>query len=238
MTKEDWIPQWARKAMLRDLPPQGEPPARLTARTCDLCNHSMGRVFENHTSILMRPMFRGHQVLLTERQQAMIAAWVIKTNLVRAVATDYGLSRFPTDHLEDHRMALLLMMQTGLPPPEATVRLGCAHPRITDLIEHPEDDRPFWIPPPYRWAFHTTAISNLHYLVWEVALGGGISSHEALRDVTQDDDRLIRIWPQKVPQQQWPPPVLFTPTAFSRLCEAWHHGPDAFGPSMTYVPRE
>lgn len=237
LTKEDWLPNWVRKILLSDRPPQGEYPPRAIARVCQPCNHGMGQVFENPTSLIMRPMFLRQEAVLSEQEQKVIAAWIVKTNLVRAVATEYGQRIFTSAVKEFLRSALMRMVETGMPPPNASVRVGCFLPPVLSGADTPKVEADYFgIPSRYREVESFTAVTHANSLAWETVIDGPMSSDRPQGTTRLDAPLapLVRIWPHPVSELRWPPNVLLNANDYGHLCAAWGHPPENYSSALNY----
>ena len=129
-TKEDIVPQWARRRFANFGHYPGGLPSELVPM-CSTCNGDFASNFENDAAPLMGPMVAGEPIgsgvhaLLTPSQQEVIGRWVIKTLLLTYLARSDG----PADKLEVTRQILCDMKIRKTPPAQSLVRIGTINPR-------------------------------------------------------------------------------------------------------------
>lgn len=198
-TEEDIIPRWARKLALQLYgPSQALWPARIRMPMCESCNRALNEKFEMPTRLLLDPMIRGQAVQLAPREQALIAAWIVKSDLLMHFWQPH---MNPPQHNEEVIRACVLDMLThGLPPVQSSVRLGRVEtigvpdPRLSP-VEHLF---PGTVPVTLMHG-----ITTFGPLLWESVVG---TQEEVLPFIarTQDNDWLLRIWPPKIGDVPWP----------------------------------
>lgn len=235
LEKEDWIPLWVRRTLIVRMAIPGQQPPRAQTLVCERCNKRMGKLFEEPTSLVMRPLFTGDPALLSARDQQTIATWIVKTNLVRAIATEWGRERLLPNGIWVHRVALAYLMETRLPPVATSVRLGCFEPSVLSrgISLEPSTDSQVRIPSPDWEGPFLINIVHSGALLSEMFMGSSVDV-ERFISATSSDDRLTRIWPPTSSEVNWPPNVLLPGETYADLRAAWQHGPETYAASMEW----
>jgi hypothetical protein len=239
-TKEDVIPIWLRdqaKVWLEALPLTERPDGKLQLEprilykpVCDVCNGTLARVFEDRARPLMIGMLDGTVSILTLRDQATLAGWIVKTDILLELSRKqrYGPDGISTDSRFDEplRIMLLGMMDTGLPPANTTVR-------ITHMTGTTTASPRLLVPPAIveRKAYMVSSVhpipsaSGRGFIVAESVIWGN-TSPAPFAEATADDKRFLFLWPPIITQQRWPPLLPFGGNDVTRLRQAWGHHPD------------
>lgn len=199
------MPTWARNLVLEMGPPKErqQHPRRLKLRICVSCNSEMAVRYEQTTADLLKPMVRGRDVTgLSPKAQSLIGRWIIKTTLLFIIR-----DAIPTgvDHRRESH-ALVQMNRGALPPDGFSVRIA------QFLAEDDPSDRPGdglrgsldGAQPLGLFAFHT-----LGRLCMEVVAGPPNRTLDFI-DRTQDDGRLLRVWPPSVKVADYVPSGVLT----------------------------
>jgi hypothetical protein len=196
---EDILPTWARKLLHQSVPRDGtwDFPARVTIRICSDCNSQMATVYEDTTSHILKPMIMGSSVTaLSRRDQALVGRWCIKTVMLLHLKQAMSLGVF---HEEDAQY--LHDMNKGGPPP-----VGAAA-RVGKYAGEKSDNGPG---EPLRGSLRgAQPLVSFSYMVIGAltveVLSGTPSAAMDFVDRTQDDDRLVRVWPPSLRSIDFPP---------------------------------
>jgi hypothetical protein len=208
-TEEDAYPKWVFKhmrAFYRGLPKNMVPPGweqsprTLLKPVCQRCQRRLNVVFEQSALPLLKPMLEGFSLVLSPRQQVILAAWSVKTAYVLGLCPG-RLEGVSPEAKEGVRSDLFRMLQTGTPPDEATCRLAYIEYELS------QDMRPFL---PDGWPdirrIRNRCTLAITQVLCEILTGFG-PTLDPFIDATKNDDRFVRIWPPHVRSQRWPPPI-------------------------------
>lgn len=203
------MPTWTRKLLWENLPRDGtwELPPRITIRICVDCNARMGKLYEDTTAPLLKPMITGLDIIgLSPRNQTLVGRWCIKTALLFHMKQAMELDQF---HQED--ADVLHRMNQGGPAPDTS------SVRIAKFMSQGTDEKPG---EPYRGSLvgaqplTSIGYSQIGHLAIEV-----ISGHrEPLLDFirrTEDDKRFVRMWPPSVKSVDFAPEGFLTQSDFN-----------------------
>ena len=209
-TKEDIIPQWARDR-LKSFPfPNNQFPSELIS-ICRDCNAGLGKQFENHAGPLLGPMLDGKTVVLSPSDQALIGAWIIKTNCLLHLRSD----RISSSDRKTLRTVLLGMIENGRPPIASFVRIGRIDP--FDQAGTPAGDLHTAGPLPNAFLH---AVFSLSHIAAEAVMGDPRIVGPFIMGLN-DHPRLHRIWPAQIASVAWPPPESITRSDVEHLRSGW-----------------
>lgn len=210
LTKEHVFPRW----LLTATEAAGEYEAAIL-HICSPCNASLGRVFEDKASQLVKLMLRGESVALTVRSQKLLAGWFCKTVILRVLLEYQEPTLTDSTRLDQYADAVRLMrslMDTKRPPSGAYVRISqydrSATPDRTSF-------RPF-DPPPATYFYSTGLLSSIRseVLVTKTGAAEVMGAYETARTGAGADSWSIRLWPQPEPTS-WPPAHILGPREFA-----------------------
>jgi hypothetical protein len=213
-TREDVLPQWARKRIRKLGVYKGNQVPSLLLPLCGDCNGTFGRRYENETAPILGPMTDGESRLLSPSDQEIIGRWIIKTLLLGAL--DPGVA-VPAAQRRQIRRLCCEMRDHGTPPHQSFVRLAAFDPdQPVDTDGHDALHRNGYLP-----TLLARATQLMGHLAWEVAVG---APREMERFVAscQDNESLIRIWPPQLVSVSWPPPVKLVYRDILTLRLAWN----------------
>jgi hypothetical protein len=204
LSVEDYLPQWLRKADLAARPvPAGEQlPPKFKTRICKDCNAHLGRQFENSAAPLLKPVVASDASLTWDAgDQAAIAYWFIKTNLM------YAFAWLPKDDREFVRRELLDFMYTRNLNGYWSIRVGAMDPVIgaldPDAVAPTAENVKHLIPA----VFPVTAAAGIEGMGWLQAevlcVRNEASFHKFIAD-TPDSEWWIRLWPVVAQKINWP----------------------------------
>lgn len=212
-TEEDAYPKWLRKRLFRiyralpperRIPSQGweQSPRALLKPVCQKCQRRLNQLFEVPAHPLLKAVLDDLSIVLTPRQQVIVASWCAKTAFVTGMARNErrGPPPLEPDLAEFMRLSLQSMLARGTPPLSSTVRIAY----MTTEVTKPTQRR--FLPP--GWP-HPDLIESLSLVSVPRFLSETLVIGEPLLTSfisgTQDDDRFIRIWPPHVTHVRWPP---------------------------------
>jgi hypothetical protein len=220
-TVEDYLPQWLRKADLTARPvPAGEQlPEKFKTRICKKCNAHLGKKFENPAAPLLKPVVGSDATLTWDADdQATIAHWFIKTNLM------YAFACLPKDDREFVRKALLDFMYALNIDGYWSIRVGAMNPVIgkldSDAVAPTAENVEHLIPAVLPATAHA-GIEGVGWLQAEVIyVRDEASFHKFIAD-TPDSDWWIRLWPVVAQKIHWPPGQRLSFLDVLRMKQVW-----------------
>ena len=216
-TKEDLVPNWARKRIRKLGTYSGNNVPSLLMPICSNCNRAFGRLYENDAARVLGPMVDGQARSLTLEDQEVVGRWIVKSSLMFYLGRAPAGS--PPDRLSLARALCRTMRKTRTVPHQSFVRIGWTDarhpdgPQVQPLL-HEVGHLP-------ETAFHGS--SSLGYVAWEVAIG----APELLGSFVmacRDNDALFRVWPPQTAAREWPPAIALTTRDRYRLRLAWQCG--------------
>jgi hypothetical protein len=190
--------------MYESIPRDGtwEFPARIKIRICTECNSLMGRVYEETTSGILKPMISGDLVPdLNPRAQALVGRWCIKTIILMHMKHAMTLGK----HHHEDAVSLLRMNLGGLPPDATSVRIARYVPRVPGA----PDGKPLRGSLQGARKLVSTSYSAIGHLAIEV-LSGTPNAVLDFIDRTKDDNRFVRMWPPRSQNVAFAPGELVT----------------------------
>lgn len=225
LSDEDVTPQWVRKILAERLPDPSRRPQKTLVRICRECNAALNDKFENPSRAIVEPLIRGaSSVTLSIDERSRVAAWVMKTSLVRIVGSSDRVESDPVTYDGAHR-SLTALIEFAEPPAATSVRIGYYDQRPKFIRASDPAPRPFVIPIRAKSDDNYDSVASLGYLHWELlfSMSDDPSGIERLNKVQADDDRLLKIWPISTPAQSvsWPPGVLLDEPAVEAHKRAW-----------------
>jgi len=206
-TKEDVLPQWARRRMARLGEYVGGQHPSILLRICSNCNGTLSRTFEAPAAPILGPMVSGEDQDLDLNAQLTITRWFVKSLLVHNIKVQ-GTS--PTNRT----LLRFLTNDSGLPFP-AYLRIGRLAP--TSGAGHSEDLRPTG---PFLVPFLAT-VNTTGHLVADLAIGHPMPPFV---DSQVGIASLIQVSPPMHPLVAWPPPRPVTISDVNRLRASWVAG--------------
>lgn len=230
-TAEDIYPRWLRKWVLgimeaanatpSDLPEFQPIPRPLWKPVCQTCQRTLNKMFEIPASALMLELLEHTELALTPHQQIVIAAWLIKTDIIFALYREPPFAPLP-EQSRFLRAQLLRMMEDGTPPANSTARI--APIKEGDVAS---DTTRRFLPPgwPNLNISVVSSVSSLGTMVSETIIGGKLSVLPYV-EATQDDDRFVYVWPPQVSNVSWPPPGRLSFYDVADLRKEWQQHPD------------
>jgi hypothetical protein len=212
-TREDIMPQWARKRLRKLGIYVGDRVPSILMPMCRDCNGKFGQRYENETAPILGPMMDGESRLLSTTDQEIIGRWIIKTGLL------VGLSQAAAGSPERERIRRFccVMRDHGTPPHQSFVRLGAFdRDQPIDAEGHGNLHRTGYLP-----TVHVRGTNVSGHVAWEAAIGEP-SELERFVASCADNDSLARIWPPQLTDVVWPPPVKLTYRDVLTLKLAWN----------------
>lgn len=169
----------------------------LIRHVCQACQQHLNTAFENSAKPLLVRMLDGSAIELTPTQQVIVGRWTAKTALM--LGLNPRNEHVTAEGRESLRLLLREVMQSGAPPPSATVRLAY----LSDSRKPSEGMflRPGWADPSL---YEFVSIISVPGLLCETVIHVGPSAAELI-DVTKDDDRFLSVWPRQAASADWPP---------------------------------
>ena len=213
----------AANATSSDLPALRPVRRPLWKPVCQTCQRRLNQMFEIPASSLMLDLLEHVELALTPRQQIVIAAWLIKTDIIFALYREPPFALLP-EACEFLRAQLLRMMETGDPPANATARIAAVKEGHVP-VEMMRRFLPAGWPNPKISI--VSSVSHVGTLVSETIIGGALSLVPYIQ-ATQDDDRFVYVWPPQVSDVCWPPPERLSFYDVVELREEWNEHPDNF----------
>jgi hypothetical protein len=164
-------------------------PARVKIRICTGCNSLMGRVYEETTAGILKPMIAGEVVPhLSPHAQAIIGRWCIKTIILMHMKHAMTLGK----HHRGDADSLLRMNLGGLPPDATSVRVA----RYIPEAPGSPAGRPLRGSLEGARKLVSTSHSAIGHLAIEVLSGTPPAILDFI-DRTKEDDRFVRVWPPR-----------------------------------------
>jgi hypothetical protein len=161
-------------------------------RVCQRCNSEWMSQLEVRAKPLLEPMFDGKPVTLEQDEQAVVAAWVVKTLIMLDLWRPKPNAFSPSHHQQLYRL--------GAAPLDTAVLLA--------LVDRPTQHTFYALPGKQPGELHRLTM-NVGCLVAQVRLvnAAGVGyGWEAKRSSVQ-------IWPRAAGSLDWPPPErLWDPT--------------------------
>jgi len=207
-------------------------PVLTTDVVCEDCNHHWLSDLESRASPLLRPMILGNARSLDVEEQAFVALWGVKTELLwQTTPTSFRASRLSDyRHLRTHRT----------PPPHTWVRLGrylgTAFVAFADCnLAHLDDaSTPSGVrlkPDSVVGPIGHWAILRVGQLVFEIICTDDGKWPIQVADPNLSGKSMVDVWPSFT-GRYWPPPIPFDDDAFFKVS---HMRPDQLpdlGPAM------
>jgi hypothetical protein len=179
------------------------------------CNHALGQHYENDAAPLIGPMIEGDPTTLSPEHQSTISLWAIKNLLIHRLAKPHPEDTGMTEKVRD---LLNLMVKSPSMPESPIVRIGALEiPRVPGFARkdlHPDMSLP------------KVPLFGVHQLGW-VVLEAAIADRSVMEpyvNLSPDNPALVRIWPTKQEDIDWPPSALLTSVDIHRLRQAWAGG--------------
>jgi hypothetical protein len=170
-------------------------PAATTIKSvCAPCNNGWMSRLEEHTKPLLVPMLEGRRRVYTEREQATVATWAVKTSLV---AGSKFVSRIPsqfyTDFFDSRRPLASCLVWMGATPWQQTTSLDYRPIKVWADGMEPDDFNAYG---------STLGVGHLalHVLAWRADR----PPTQQIEDEFVNRRRLLQIWPQQG-RKEWPP---------------------------------
>ena len=119
LTKEDLVPSWIRRDVLRRYRlAQGDIPRRFVLRICATCNGNLGRCFEDPAAPILKKLIAGRSLSLELPEQQVVSRWIAKTTLI-------GLLKTTSPGLPHEALTKLLrrVIDQQVPPTGSCIRL-------------------------------------------------------------------------------------------------------------------
>jgi hypothetical protein len=226
LTEEDVIPKWLRAVQRTSLNIKVLPPKTIIM-ICANCNSNrLGRIFENRASPLIKRMLAGDRFLLSRRDQAIVAAWCVKTDLLLSLFRDDvwipSGPRKKSQYYVDRDLKHLRMMlnSNGAIGDGWFVRVGAVGGSLIPPSRIPLVPSGW----PRGQCTYLTSVNILGSVFTETIW---VHGHEqaALQAALRPDPRMIQIWPPKTAMAQWPPNEITSPVNARILRTEWGHDP-------------
>lgn len=197
-SREHVWPQWvsrhfAGRLSLVDVS-RGVPPRSMhildaqVRRVCQGCNGGWMSQLEAQAKPLLEPMFDGNAVTLESDQQAVLAAWTVKTLMMLDLWQDGPEAFSPTDHQHLYR--------SMAPPSDMAVLLAFV-------------DRPTWHAA-YWYGIDDEESAELHRLTMNVSRFVGqvrlLRAGAAVQFGSVARRSAVQVWPLGADPVDWPPP--------------------------------
>jgi len=185
--------------LLEEVPRDGtwEFPPRIKIRICAECNSQMGKVYEESTAPILKPLIAGQSFTgLTPRSQSLIGRWCIKTIMLLHMKHAMTLGKY---HKVDGD-SLLRMNRGGLPPDASSVRIARYMSATADgapgeaLRGSLEGAQPLV----------SCSYGSIGHLAIEVLSGSQMAILD-FTDRTQHDERFVRVWPPRMKSVDFAP---------------------------------
>jgi hypothetical protein len=171
-------------------------------------------VFENDASALIGTMISGQHIVLTPRQQCLVAGWLTKFVVLGRLATSHDNEA----ECELPRTLLLDMMGHGLPPGGTSVRIAQRDPSWVADAE-PTSEVSHLLPEPLTPPLYV-GVTALGCFAFEVVVGD-VGDMLKFIAQTDDDDWFIRVWPPGSEEKCWPPDGVLTQVDILSLIVTW-----------------
>lgn len=204
--REDITPKWSIRYL--DEIGLGRPPAAILW-ICNPCNNWLNSNFENPARDLLKPLMAGSPVELSIDEQIIVARWLAKTLLLRALKDAEHPSRGPLPRVDRRQHAQRIVrevMDTERPPADCLIYIGHFDETLP-FEETSRDDLSYLtrILPPLSFK----AQVNFGRLYCQMFIGGDglpLIGGQLARAI----DRLIPVWPQRLDSATFPPAKSFS----------------------------
>jgi hypothetical protein len=196
ITAEDVVPTWLRKTIQTIVGAGTRMPPKYLMPLCRPCNHALGKQFEEPTAPLVRRLIAREHTTLTVAEQETLASWAFLKDLEFAMARvaiyqiDGIVKKSGPQEREPWRQQLLALVSTGQPPADLSLRIG--------IVAGYGTSRGGFIPPEIDP--NHCDLASLHpvaNIVIESFQGGGLPLINRFVELTEGEDRLVRIWPPR-----------------------------------------
>jgi hypothetical protein len=191
-------PQWVSRHFADRLPltlvdrSRGVPPRSMSIldahvrRVCQDCNGGWMSQLEMRAKPLLEPMFDGEPVTLERDEQAVVAAWTVKTLMMLDLWQPDPEAFSPTHHQQLHRSAA--------PPSDTAVLLA--------FVDRPTQHTFYALPGEKPGELHRLTM-NVGCLVGQVRLG---AAGGAVQNGSEAKRSAVQVWPRGGDPIDWPPP--------------------------------